>query len=141
VRACGRELQLSTLSFGCVTANKKDAVRGRGARRWLYVVDVGDAVVVVVVVVVVDAVLLVNVVLSHSLPVEAAVENAMWVFSVVLAWCTREGGSERSERPFPVLLVRLPRLSAQGRENEREKRLNVLRIEGRPIIGFYMVLH
>jgi hypothetical protein len=106
-------------------------------------VDVGDAVVVVVVVVVdvvADAVLLVNVVLSHSLPVEAAVENAMWVFSVVLAWCTREGGSERSERPFPVLLVRLPRLSAQG-ENEREKRLNVLRIEGRPIIGFYMVLY
>jgi hypothetical protein len=64
----------------------------------------------------VDVVLLVNVVLSHSPPVEAAVENAMWVFSVVLAWCTREGGSERSERPFPVLLVRLPRLSAQGRE-------------------------
>ena len=119
MRACGRELQLSTLSFGCVTANKKDAVRGRGARRRLYIVDVGDAVVVVVVVVVdvvVDAVLLVNVVLSHSPLVEAAVENAMWVFSVVLAWCTREGGSERSERPFPVLLVRLPRLSAQGRE-------------------------
>jgi hypothetical protein len=120
VRACGQELQLSTLSFGCVTANKKDAVRGRGARRRLYVVDVGDAVVVVVVVVVVDVVvdvvLLVNVVLSHSPPVEAVVENAMWVFSVVLAWCTREGGSERSERPLPVLLVRLPCLSARGRE-------------------------
>jgi hypothetical protein len=121
VRACGQELQQSTLSFGYATANKKDAVQGRGARPRLYVLDVGDVVAVVVVVVVddvdvVDVVLLVNVVLSHSPPVEAAVENAMLVFSVVLAWCTREGGSERSERPFPVLLVRLPRLAARGRE-------------------------